>query len=160
MSKIITQQRLKEVLDYDPDSGVFTWKIAHARARDRAGGTHTNEEGYRRIKIDGQLHREHRLAWLYIHGEMPEGLIDHVNGIRSDNRACNLRLANKSLNAGNSRRRKNNSTGTKGVGRLPYGKWCAKLAGKHLGSFDTKEEAAAAYATAARSYFGEFARLA
>jgi hypothetical protein len=94
-------------------------------------------------------------------GEWPTGLIDHQNGDGTDNRWANLRLATSSLNAANSRRRSDNTSGFKGVSRCRGARWRAsiQLNGKfkHLGHFDTPEEAHAVYCAAAANYFGEFA---
>jgi len=118
--------------------------------------------GYRSISVDGIRYSAHRLAWLHVHGEHPAGEIDHVNGDRSDDRIANLRPCSRRENAWNTRGR--SASGFKGVYRAENctPKWHAKISVKgetlHLGSFDTKEEAAAAYDAAARRHHGEFAR--
>lgn len=104
MSEMINQKRLKEVLDYDPATGVFTWRVelnARGKVGDPAG---CNSWGYRVIRIDGRLYGAHRLVWLYVHGRWPDAMIDHVNGDRSDNRIENLREANSVQNAHNAKR--------------------------------------------------------
>ena len=160
---MLTQERLKEILHYNPETGVFTNRInrGHVKAGAIAGGF--DWEGYLKIKIDGRQYKSHRLAWLYIYGEMPPEHIDHVNGVCTDNRIANLRLATNAENQRNRGAPKNSTTGVKGVSWCPrdrryrarinvYGKR------KHLGLFDTVEDGAAAYAEAAKRYHGEFAR--
>ena len=85
--KSLTAERLREVLDYDPDTGVFTRKVRTAssvKVGDVAGSL--NGKGYIRIRVDGRLYFAHRLAWLYVHGEWPVDQVDHINGIKNDNR--------------------------------------------------------------------------
>ncbi|MGE0038076.1 MAG: HNH endonuclease [Xanthobacteraceae bacterium] len=105
------------------------------------------------------------MAWLYVTGTWPIEHVDHINGIRSDNRFVNLRLATNSENARNSRRRINNACGYKGVHykkRLKKFVAQIRVAGRvfHLGVFRTADEAHAAYCKAAKEHFGEFARAA
>ena len=113
----LTAERLREVLDYGPDTGVFTWKIrtnSRVKVGDVAGAL--RPDGYIQISIDGRLHRAHRLAWLYVTGESPPDQIDHINGVRDDNRIANLRLATSAENKQNLRRAKSrNKTGFLGV---------------------------------------------
>jgi len=77
---MITQAGLKELLNYNPETGDFAW----VKSKKPAGGI--SSYGYRRIIIDGKEHKAHRLAWLYTHGVFPEDQIDHINGVRHDNR--------------------------------------------------------------------------
>jgi hypothetical protein len=117
--------------------------------------------GYILIRLDGMLHRAHRLAWFYVTGEWPPLGIDHSNLDRADNRWHNLRLATQSQNCANVRTRRNSASGLKGVVKHAD-KWRAMIRNKgrmhHLGLFPTKEEAHAAYVAAAISFYGEFAR--
>ena len=157
----IEQQReLKELFVYHPDSGWFTNK--HSRGRAKAGeraGAETGH-GYRRIIIDYVKHYEHHLAWLYVYGEYPDE-IDHVNGVRNDNRIVNLRLCTRSQNNFNSHR----PTGESGL-RGAYLdkrslKWYSKiqLGGqvKFLGNYNSAEDAHDAFMAAVELYHGEFA---
>jgi hypothetical protein len=122
-------------------------------------------KGYWRLGVDYVRHSAHRLAWLYVYGEWPEGEVDHINLIRTDNRIANLRLATTALNKRNTRVRKNNLVGFKGVSwHACSRRWRSRiyLNGKevNLGLYDTPEEANAAYLAAAREHFGDFARVA
>lgn len=162
---MLTADRLREVVDYDPGTGVFTWKAStrgHVKKGSVAGSV--KERGYRGIGIDGILYREHRLAFLYQTGEWPKEQIDHINGVRDDNRYANLREATNAENRRNSKRRVNNRSGFKGVSwHNQSRRWRAriKLHGKstHLGLFASKENAYAAYCAAAEKYHGEFGRF-
>lgn len=157
---MITQERLKEVLTYDPTTGIFRWS-EKPRSGVTAGaiaGIH-GPTGYR-IRVDRTSYKAHRLVYLYIHGFLPEGEIDHRNGNPNDNRLSNLRLATHAENMGNAKRRADNTSGRKGVARssAKTERWRAHFRGKYLGSFKTKDEAHAAYQQAAGGHFGEFAR--
>ena len=170
--KPLTQDRLKAFLLYDPVTGFFTWKVnilcgkgrAIVSAGDIAGcivnRAHTQ---YIEITIDGKHFYAHRLAFLYMTGEMPK-LADHEDCDGLNNRWNNLRSATKSQNAANSRTARNNRARFKGVMRDKHRKkWVAQIKpnrkSTHLGTFDTVEEAQAAYATAARAIYGDFARI-
>lgn len=170
----LTAERVRELLNYDPETGVFTWKVdrvagrpatnIRARAGDIAGNI--NAWGYRVIGIDGCQSPAHRLAWLHVYGEWPHSIIDHANGDRSDNRLENLRLADDSANLQNMRLHDRNKCGFKGVhktDRHSNRPWIASITvrGKthYLGSHETPEEAHEAYKAAARKFFGEFARF-
>jgi len=88
---MLTQERLKELLSYDPETGAFTWLLSPGPKRkgEQAGSQH--HSGYRFVKLDGKMYAEHRIAFLYVHGYFPEGDVDHINRIRNDNRPDNLR---------------------------------------------------------------------
>ena len=159
MSKL-TAERLREVLSYIPESGIFYWLKTEKRVKaGDVAGSYT--QGYLNIQVDGVLYRAHRLAWLYVNGDWPEKGIDHINGVSTDNRIANLRDANQSQNTANSRRSINCKSGFKGVTAY-RSRWVASIgkAGrkKHIGVFDTPEEAHAAYLSAATKIHGEFAR--
>ena len=147
---MLTQAELKELLSYDADTGQFT-RLMSATRTDRIGkiAGKNRPDGYREIKINGKEYYAHRLAWLYVHGEWPADQIDHINGVRSDNRIDNLRLASKKQNMENRKQQINNKSGYRGVyWHTTSGKWRARVKhhGKHYesGSFDVLEEAAAA----------------
>lgn len=159
---MITQDKLKGLLNYNPDTGVFTW--VNARGNLKAGsvaGT-VDYQGYVRISINERRYRAHRLAWLYVHGETLTVEIDHINGIKSDNRISNLRTATRSQNEANKIKTQKNTSGYKGVSwHKNDKKWVAHITInqklKCLGSFSTREEAHKAYCKAANDIFGRFA---
>lgn len=131
------------ILNYNPESGLFTWKVrrgSRAMPGKRAGSVLWN--GYRAINVDGCHLREHRLAWLLVHGSLPVEDIDHVNGQRSDNRLCNLRSVSRQENCRNLARRSDNSSGVPGVSfHKKLGKWRSYIStdGKqiNLGVFES-----------------------
>jgi hypothetical protein len=160
---MLTAERLRELLDYDPETGVFRWRETRGRARNGERAGSDNGAGYLVVEIGGRGYRAHRLAWLYVHGAWPPGKLDHDSNVRSDNRIANLRLATHAQNARNRKRRRDNETGFKGVHlRKDTGRYRATitLSGCDiaLGNFDSADEAASAYASAASRLFGEFAR--
>ena len=160
--RLVTAEMIRALMTYDPTTGVFTRKVtvaSNAKAGMTAGSLHST--GYVHIRINRVDFKAHRLAWLYVHGVWPEGPIDHANGVLDDNRIANLREASFQQNCANAKLRKDNSSGSKGVKRFKN-RWQARIGenGKiHLGAYDTKAEAAAAYAGAAKVMYGKFARL-
>lgn len=113
---MITTRRLKERLEYNPVTGIFTWKVRPCRnvmAGDKAGTLHPT--GYLKIVIDKRAYNAHRLAWFYMTGEWPEFAIDHINGIKHDNRIDNLRKANWSENAMNRKTDKRSQSKIKNI---------------------------------------------
>lgn len=145
----LTAARLRELLHYDQLTGVFTWRVTRgcARAGDIAG--HTNIDGYVDIGVGGHLYLAHRLAWLYMNGEWPAALIDHENMVRCDNRWDNLRPATQSQNKQNIRyARADNKCGFLGVSKC-RNRWRSVIEvngkQKHIGCFDTPEQANAAH---------------
>jgi HNH endonuclease len=158
VSNITTQCQLKELLHYNPDSGIFTWKVSRgvAVAGKTAGGL--SEQGYTRISFEKRLHRASRLAWLYMHGEWPAHVIDHINGIRNDDRFENLRHVTVKQNSENRGASPRNKLGAKGVHFIDaYQKFSAHIknngVGIGLGNFDTLLDAVAAYKNAERRLF-------
>ena len=150
----LTQTRLKQLVNYDPETGHFTWRMARRRCRpgDRTGCPMRN--GYLVIRLDDVLYTAHRLAWLYMTGEWPPHQLDHINKDRSDNRFSNLRCATNAQNAQN-RTRKDNKSGFPGV-RRENKKWLAEIKVNYkpirLGLFATPEEAHAAYLKAKQQF--------
>ena len=120
----LTQKRLKELLEYNPDTGEFVW-LAKQGSRGVKGSVAgcANPFGYVVIKTDSQGEYAHRLAFLYMEGSIPIADVDHVNHNTSDNRWCNLRHATKTVNQRNRTHSKNNTSGFTGVHRHPTGKW-------------------------------------
>ena len=88
---MLTQARLKELMTYDADTGVFIRHKSVQRAGKKLSCT-PNKDGYFSVNIDRKTYLQHRVAWLYVHGVFPEGHIDHINRVKTDNRICNLRV--------------------------------------------------------------------
>lgn len=158
-SSALSLERLHQALSYDPLSGQFRWKVGRGKrfkAGDLAGSVNSN--GYIAICIDGHRHYAHRLAWFHCFGKWPEGnlQVDHINGIKSDNRLSNLRPVTPSQNKQNTHKpRRDNASGFAGV---KFNKACGKFEAniripgqrnkKYLGLFQTPEEAHRAYMAA------------
>jgi hypothetical protein len=140
----LSQEFVKSILDYNSETGEWFWKT-----KLKAGGKCS--QGYWRIKIDQKSYKAHRLAWLYAFGKFPQSQIDHVNGNRSDNRLCNLRLASNAENQMNrAKAAVTNNSGFLGVNfNKVVGKFAARIQsnGKriHIGYFDSPEDASSAY---------------
>ena len=148
----LTSDRVRELLQYDELTGDFTWLV------DRRGGAYADmiagrddPRGRRRICIDGKGYFASRLAWLYVHGEWPEDVIDHIDGNPSNDVLINLRSVSKSANQHNRKRAIYNSSSKYiGVSRHSNGKkWSAQIRSEgkciYLGIFDTEIEASKAY---------------
>lgn len=158
---------VRAAFSYDAESGVITRNFnAHCRNGYAGSIAGSISQGYREIRHRGMRFRGTHLIWLIVHGRYPACIIDHINGVTSDDRLLNLREASISENAANSRRhidRINNLP--KGVYACPGNKpfmaaICINRKKKTLGYFDTPQEAADAYQRAAISHFGEFAKIA
>ncbi|VTU25429.1 putative NHN endonuclease [Variovorax sp. PBS-H4] len=155
----LTAARLRELLHYDPETGVFTWRVTRPGGKANAGslaGDINKKTGYRRIGILLQRHDAHRLAWLYVHGHWPIGMIDHIDGNQKNNAIANLRDVNHRTNQENLKRAlSNNSTNLLGVSAR-RSRWIARIVirGKwtYLGTFGTPEEAHAKYVMAKREH--------
>ena len=153
----LTQERLQELLSYDPGTGIFTnLKSRGNRIKIGSVAGSKNPNGYVHIQIDYKKYQAHRLIWLYVYGEFPEKSLDHINEVKDDNRLVNLRLATHQENHQNqSSPQTNNTSGYLGVcWHKQHGKWLARIMAngkhKHLGLFNTAEEASEAYLTAKR----------
>jgi hypothetical protein len=159
----ITQEKLKQIISYDPSTGHFTWLVRRSwRVLPGMRAGTINSSGHRQINIGKCLVLAHRLAWFYMTGKIPNGEIDHKNRNRDDNRWDNIRESTRSTNCANKEKPATNTSGFKGVSlHKRTGKWQAtvKVNGKvkYIGMFADKVEAAAAYAKAANEAFGEFA---
>lgn len=161
----ITSERLKEILHYEPEAGIFRWKKKSSRKI--KVGQIAGTEGPRGICINskefGRPMLAHRLAWLYMTGSFPDKgmVIDHRDRNPFNNVFSNLRLCTQRQNTWNQGLKKGNRTGVKGVNLLPSGKFHARIRTlegiKLLGNFRTIEEAAHAVAGARSEYHGEFA---
>lgn len=164
MTKSINLARAKEVLRYCPESGNFYHAVARRRIRIGSVAGTVCKAGYVVVSVDGTRVYAHRLAWLFTHGEWPK-IIDHINGVRTDNRIGNLRSGEQWQNMANARKRSNNTSGYKGVSFFKRdGTYMAqiKCQGEHrfLGYYRTADEAHKAYCDAAVQLFGEYARAA
>ena len=157
----LTAEYLRSILDYDQETGIFTWKVSTSRrvkTGDVAGSQ--NGDGYLRIRLHNRLFLAHRLAWLYHFGEWPEDQIDHINRNRSDNRIYNLREVTNKQNQQNAGKRSDNKSGHPGVSWYkPYSKWRAQIMHNqkqiHLGYFSILEEAIAARKAAEKLYWAD-----
>ncbi len=152
---ILTQDRLRELLHYDPDTGVFTNRVKRSRKTIAGAVAGCLSRGRVVIRLDGRLHLAHRLAWLYVHGRWPSMDVDHIDGNAQNNRLHNLRDVPHQVNIQNQRRaRADNTVGLLGVSKRG-GKFLAQIADKdggrpRIGAFATPEEAHAAYLEAKR----------
>lgn len=165
MNRPLTAERLRQLLSYDPETGVFKWRSRRSgvRTAGMVAGNWSSSTGYCQIMIDKRNYTAHRLAWLYQTGAWPGCEIDHINTDCTDTRWVNLREATQTQNRGNTRVRSDNTSGFKGVSWYKRDrKWDArvKVNGKqvYLGRFDDQHDAALVYAAAAYGAFGEFAR--
>lgn len=159
----ITQDILRQLLDYDPVTGIFTWRprpvgmfapgnigveaVAAVWNKKNAGKrafTHINSEGYQVGAIFGRGCKAHRIAWIWMTGEIPIE-VDHEDKNRANNAFGNLRNVTKTGNQRNRALNANNSSGRVGVYFFKHsGRWVALIAGTYIGSYDTFDEAAAA----------------
>lgn len=160
----LTAARLRELFNYDPETGFFYCKKRRTGSPttigDRVGGL--NSIGYVQLRVDNNVYLCHRLAWLYVYGTQAKE-IDHIDGDRANNRLSNLRLTTSSQNKANRGRQKNNSSGYKGVcWDKKNKKWCAHIMVSRrnvwLGRHSTALEAHEAYKREAVKIYGEFAR--
>lgn len=164
-ASLVTHDELKRILNYDPESGIFRWKVDVGNGVKKGDVTGDKKStGYFRIGLKSKIYQAHRLAWFYVYGIWPEKQIDHINGDRSDNRIVNLRQATNSENNCNKTKYSNNVSGYKGVSwHKQAGKWCAEIwknyKKEYLGLFNSPEEAYEAYCKAAEELHGEFANV-
>lgn len=164
MRKKLTIERLRHLLNYNQETGLFTRRVG---VRGYAAGSsvgHQRSDGRKQISVDWGRYLASRLAWFYTKGKWPKNEIDHINGDYSDDRICNLREATRSQNLMNTRIRSDNTTGYKGVHwSKEKKKWKSVIhlssGPKHLGYFDDPETAYGAYCKMATQHFAEYARL-
>lgn len=157
---------VKELLSYNPESGVLTWisqGSAYGKVRGKVAGTIRKDKSLN-VKIYGANYLAHRIAWLLHFGNLPETEIDHIDGDPSNNRISNLRVASREQNAMNRAKQSNNKSGYKGVRFLhKLGKWVAEISANkshyHLGLYDSAEDASDAYTKAAHELHGDFCNV-
>lgn len=153
---LLTCERLRELLHYDPDTGSFTWLVTRGKARPGMRASYVSANGYMYIGIERRRWLAHRLAWLYMTGEHPPRMIDHKDNEPTNLRWSNLRLATNAENGQNQQRPpRHNTSGFLGVSLYkPNGKYAAyiKINGKsrYLGYFESPEQAHDAYVKAKR----------
>jgi HNH endonuclease/AP2 domain len=162
---MITAERLRELLHYDPDTGIFRWLVSRGNQFAHIGAVAgyisggSPRDGYRRIRIEGRIYKTSRLAWLYMTGKFPAAVIDHINLVHTDDRFCNLREATASQNNANRAMWADNPSGFKGVTwHKQTGKWRAMISVNkkliHLGLFASRERAFLTYFFEAWKLFG------
>ena len=157
----LTAEKLRELLHYEPETGIFTRKVSTAhnvKVGDVAGSQ--DRHGYLRIMVQSRRYKAHRLAWLYVYGEWPTDQIDHINRIRADNRIANLREVTNKQNLQNAGKSSHNTSGHTGVYWYKRdSKWVAHIRHNHklihLGYFNTIEEAIAARKAAEKLYWAD-----
>jgi len=156
-------ERLKQLLSYDPETGVFRW-IAEPKGGRKIGAVAGQQDGkYWRINVDRKLHRAHRLAWAFVHGEWPADQIDHRDNNPLNNAISNLRPASNAKNCANRGARSDSKSGVRGVCWHKRSQmWIAKVTKDgvehHVGYFASLDEARAARNEAATRLHGEFVR--
>lgn len=153
----VTPEILRHVFDYRPETGEFIWKTPrHKPLVGKVAGC-TRSDGYVLLQVCGTQMFAHRAAWLYVHGELPSGMVlDHINCDRADNRIANLRVADNSENAWN-RCNKQDASGVQQISKGRYGALIAHRGERRwLGSYQTKEAGEAAFKAAATALRGEF----
>lgn len=161
---MITQNELKSLFYYEHETGNFICKKASGRLKVGDICGNKNHDGYMRIRINYKHYASHRLIWLYVYGEFPKNEIDHINGIKHDNRLCNLREATRSQNSLNRAITKRNTSKFKGVTfNKKTNKWQSQASFNnkyyYLGSFEKKEDAYNKYCEFSKKHHGEFIRL-
>lgn len=158
-----TQSRVRQLFAYDLETGSLRWISRRGVKAGNEAGCSSSQDGYRRVCVDGVDYLAHRIIWLFCNGGPVPEFLDHVNGVKDDNRIANLRPATKSENGRNRPKQRNNRSGFKGVcWDSNKRSWLAtiKLDGRQhrLGHFRDPEAAHAAYVRAAEPLHGKFAR--
>lgn len=157
----LTAGKLRELLEYDPETGIFIRKKSMRSDRIGKSAGCMQPTGYVIISVLCKPYLAHRLAWLYVNGTWPSGDIDHINRDKSDNRISNLRDVSRSENMGNATATKVSKTGMRGVHFAKHaGRYRAQIRDRgvmrSLGYFDTAADARAAYEAAAEGIYGVF----
>ena len=155
----LTQHQLKELLHYDPETGVFTNKVTrNPRAKQGTVAGSLNTLGYVVIQVNKQKTHAHRLAWLYVYGCWPKNQIDHINRIRNDNRLCNLRDVSRSDNCQNLSLPSHNKSGHMGISWVKQRSlWTVYIKvnkkNKWLGCYKDLDDAVAARKAGEKEYY-------
>jgi hypothetical protein len=157
-TRILTQEELKSQLNYNCDTGVFTWlKTSNSHALKGSIAGHVRSDGRIKINVNSKTYYAHRLAWFYIYGDFPKKHIDHINGNPSDNRICNLRQATDAQNNQNKTKPLSTNKTSKYLGvsfEKKAGKYVAQICKNRksyrLGYFDNQDEAYETYLKAKR----------
>jgi hypothetical protein len=165
----VSAAQLRNVLDYDQETGLFTWKYrpdtrkeVNSRFAGKPAGcitTFSRGKQYHTIRVNDVLYLSHRLAWLYVHGEWPDKEIDHVDGDGLNNKIANLRLATHTENMINKTKQRNSESGLKGISRHGH-KWRVRIkrgSTQVLRAFSDLEEAKTWHAEMEKLIHGEFA---
>lgn len=152
---MISLQQVRSLFDYSPFTGEMVYRTTKGRYREGDTAGTLLQNGYLRTIVEGRPYYIHRLAFFHFHGYLPDE-IDHRDGVKTNNWIWNLRECGRSGNLGNTLRRRHNTSGFKGVFRS-RDRWQAKISGRHIGCFDTPQEAAVAYDREAILFFGQFA---
>lgn len=167
---LLPAEKVRQLVDYDPSTGKFTirarrpddFKVASNRSAEhtcaawnsrRAGkpaGITKHAHGYLGMRLLGRHYFAHRVAWAHVHGEWPQGEIDHVNGNRDDNRIANLRDVGRITNMRNRRVWLPSKSGHRGIA-LRGRRWCVTICKKGVGTYDTLAEAIQARTAAERA---------
>lgn len=156
---MLTYERAKEVVRYEPQTGEFVWAITrHNRAIAGRRAGCTRKDGYRLIRIDDKLYLGHRVAWLLMTGGWPDKEVDHIDGNPGNNVWKNLRLSTHSQNITNQKVHKDCATGHKGIRAHPNGRFYVVVDKKSRGGYPTLDEAKAVYERIAKEIYGEFHR--
>jgi hypothetical protein len=174
MSNRISIEELKKLITYEPDTGNLYWiprgveyfkneqycKIWNSRQANQIIKC-VDKSGYIKTSILGRQYKGHQIAWAIAKGEWPDMCVDHINGIKTDNRICNLRLATKEENMWNSKPQKNNKLGIKGISiDKKSGKYKVSISSHnkktHIGYFECIELAKLAYSEFADKIHGNF----
>ena len=160
-AKILPLEQLRELFSYDPESGHLYWIApGKGKIKKKPAGT-VVRAGYIGVMIDGKRHYVHRIAWALHHGSHPADQLDHINGIKTDNRIVNLREATNAQNGKNLSLKKTNKSGYPGV-HFKSNAWAACIKVNHkniyLGRFANKEDAVIARQQAEQKFYGEWKR--
>lgn len=155
----VTAEMVRHKFHFDEALGRLRHRLPSRRAYVGRIASISARLGYRQVRLNKRLYSESRLIWLWVYGVLPKNEIDHINGIRDDNRIQNMRDATRAENVRNQGSRGPNLKGTS----RRKNRWIAQIGANykriHLGVFDTEREAHAAYCEAARALYGDFAKV-